>query len=67
MLNKVVEIFVAFLALVGVSTLVFRKKTVTPEESKKEVDEIKSKIAEEVNETSTSDLVADYNKRHGKG
>lgn len=64
--NKFIEYLVAFLALIGLGALISRKTEISAPKENKKVDEKMNEIKEEVNATSTDDLVADYNKRHGK-
>jgi len=66
-MNKILEWIVGFLALIGLGTLVLKKKTGNPEVENKKVDEVKKEIAEEVNAKDIDSVVDDYNKRHGKG
>ena len=65
-MNKFLEYLIGFLALIGLGTLVLKKKGGNPTEANKKVDEVKKEIAEEVNAQDTASVVDDYNKRHGK-
>jgi len=64
--SKFIDYLLGFLALIGIGSLLLKKKGGNPTAANKEVDAVKKEIEEEVNETPTTELVADYNKRHGK-